>query len=93
MPAVAFSPTGRAFCAASTEGLLVYSLDAAVKFDPFDLDVDVTPASTLAALEGKEYLKALAMAFRLNSAKLTTHVYRSVPATDISLVIRDLPEV
>ncbi|KAK3707359.1 U3 snoRNP protein [Vermiconidia calcicola] len=91
VPGVAFSPTGRAFCAASTEGLLVYSLDAAVRFDPFDLDVDVTPESTIAALKKQEYLKALAMSFRLNSPKLITHVYRSVPVQDIGLVVRDLP--
>jgi periodic tryptophan protein 2 len=90
---VAFSPTGRAFTAASTEGLLIYSLDAAVQFDPFDLDIDVTPENTLTTLRKQEYLKALAMAFRLNSAKLVTHVYRSIPHTDISLVVRDLPEV
>ncbi|KAK5164605.1 U3 snoRNP protein [Saxophila tyrrhenica] len=93
VPAVSFSPTGRAFCAASTEGLLVYSLDATVQFDPFDLDVDVTPASTLSTLKNGEYLKALAMAFRLNRPNLITRVYRSVPITDISLVVRDLPEV
>ena len=93
VPGVAFSPTGRAFCAASTEGLLIYSLDATVAFDPFDLDVDVTPENTMATLKRKEYLKALAMAFRLNSTKLVTHVYRSVPVDDISLVVRDLPEV
>ena len=93
VPAVAFSPTGRAFCAASTEGLLIYSLDATVQFDPFDLDLDVTPENTIATLKSTEYLKALAMAFRLNSPKLVTQVYRSIPTTDIGLVVRDLPEV
>ena len=33
------------------------------------------------------------MSFRLNNEKLVTHVYRSVPATDIPLVVRDLPLV
>ena len=93
VPAVAFSPTGRAFCAASTEGLLIYSLDATVQFDPFDLDIDVTPENTIATLKDTEYLKALAMAFRLNSTKLITQVYRSIPTADIGLVVRDLPEV
>lgn len=90
---VAFSPTGRAFCAASTEGLLIYSLDAGVQFDPFDLDIDVTPESTLDALAQHEYLKALVMSFRLDSPKLTTHIYRSIPVSDIRLVVRDMPEV
>ena len=90
---VAFSPTGRAFTTATTEGLLVYSLDAGVEFDPFDLDVDVTPESTLATLRKGEALKALVMAFRLGQAALTTRVYRSVAVADIGLVVRDLPVV
>jgi periodic tryptophan protein 2 len=49
--AAAFSPTGRSFCAASTEGLLVYSLDTTFVFDPFDLDISITPDSILATLE------------------------------------------
>ena len=32
--AVAFAPTGRTFCAATTEGLLLYALDTAPTFDP-----------------------------------------------------------
>lgn len=90
---VAFSPTGRAFCAASTEGLLVYSLDSGMEFDPFDLDVEVTPENTIAALKRSEYLKALVMAFRLNSTNLITRIYRAVPTTDIGLVVRELPQL
>ena len=90
---VAFSPTGRAFCVASTEGLLIYSLDATVQFDPFDLDIDVTPENTVTTLNDHEYLKALAMAFRLNSPRLVTRVYHSIPTSDIGLIVRDLPEV
>ncbi|KAK5161751.1 U3 snoRNP protein [Recurvomyces mirabilis] len=93
VPGVAFSPTGRAFCAASTEGLLIYSVDSGVQFDPFDLDVDVTPESTLKTLAQRQWLKALVMAFRLNHPKLITRVYRAVPTSDIGLVVRDLPRV
>ena len=41
--AVALSPTGRCWAAATTEGLLLYSLDPAAMFDPTDLADDVTP--------------------------------------------------
>ncbi|KAI9780095.1 MAG: hypothetical protein M1816_003180 [Peltula sp. TS41687] len=92
--AVAFAPTGQAFCAASTEGLLIYALDQTVAFDPFDLDVDVTPASTLAALtEQHDYTRALVMAFRLNMPGLIRRVYEGVPARSIPLVAKDLPVV
>lgn len=92
--AVAFSPTGRTFCAASTEGLLIYSLDTVPLFDPIDLDVDVTPASTIHVLKHDEdYLKALVMAFRLNEATLLRQVFEAVPAGTIPLVAADVPHV
>ncbi|SMY26770.1 unnamed protein product [Zymoseptoria tritici ST99CH_1A5] len=93
VPGVTFSPTGRAFCAATTEGLLLYSLDAGATFDPFDLDIDVTPESTLSTLARGEWLKALVMSFRLGNEKLLQRTFRSVPVSDIALVVRDLPEV
>lgn len=93
VPAVAFSPTGRSFCAASTEGLLIYSLDTTIQFDPFDLDITVTPASTLKTLRDGDYLKAFVMAFRLNESKLIRRIYESIPTIDIALVVKDLPQV
>ncbi|KAK3997556.1 WD40-repeat-containing domain protein [Cladorrhinum sp. PSN332] len=91
---VAFSPGGTAFCAASTEGLLIYSLDSTVQFDPFDLNMEITPASTLAVLQQeKDYLKALVMAFRLNEAGLIQRVFQAIPYTDIGLVVEHFPTV
>jgi periodic tryptophan protein 2 len=91
---VAFAPTGRAFCAASTEGLLIYSLDTTHLFDPYDLDVTVTPASSLHVLHNeKDYLKALVMAFRLNEAPLVRKVFEGTPYTNIALVVQELPVV
>lgn len=37
------APTGRSWAAATTEGVLVYSIDENFIFDPTDLDMDVTP--------------------------------------------------
>ncbi|KAI9723019.1 MAG: hypothetical protein M1812_001468 [Candelaria pacifica] len=93
VPAVAFSPTGRAFCAASTEGLLIYSLDNYnnLTFDPIDLEISITPQSILSTLAQKSYLKALIMAFRLNSPALIQRVYENIPIKDIPLLVRDLP--
>lgn len=90
---LAFSPTARAFCAASTEGLLIYSLDNTLQFDPFDLDLSITPASTLATLAQGDYLLALVMAFRLNEAPLLKRVYEAIPPTSIPLIVKDLPLV
>jgi periodic tryptophan protein 2 len=51
---VDFSPTGLAFAVASTEGLLVYSVDDSLVFDPFELGEDVTPAAADEALSSGE---------------------------------------
>jgi len=93
VPAVAFSPTGTTFCAASTEGLLLYSLDSMLNFDPFDLDLDITPANTLEAIQVKDYLSALVMAFRLNERSLVRRVYEAIPVADVSLLVKYLPAV
>ena len=93
VPAIAFSPTGRAFCAATTEGLLIYSLDNVLQFDPFDLDIDVTPANTMDAAGQKDYLRALIMAFRLNEAPLIRQIYEKIPIEDVSLLVKNLPRV
>ena len=87
------SPTGRAWAAASTEGLLIYSVDESVAFDPFDLDIDLTPQSLLTTLAQREFLKALVMAFRLNEKPLVQKVYEAVPRADIRLIARGLPVV
>lgn len=90
---IQFSPTATAFAAASTEGLLVYSIDDTMVFDPFDLDVDVTPQTTLESLNNKSYLESLVMAFRLNEDYLIQRVYEAIPASQINLVSNSLPTV
>ncbi|KAF2753915.1 periodic tryptophan protein 2 [Pseudovirgaria hyperparasitica] len=88
---VAFSPTGRSFCAASTEGLLIYSLDTTAQFLPFDLDVSITPDSTRKTLQDRDYLKALIMAFKLDERTLIRYVYERIPRSDIALVVKETP--
>lgn len=93
VPAVAFAPTGRAFCAASTEGLLLYSLDATIQFDPFDLDITITPETISSTLAAQDLVKALVMAFRLNEKQYIRYVYERISRSDIALVVQDLPTV
>jgi periodic tryptophan protein 2 len=88
---VKFSPTGRSWAAASTEGLLIYSVDEELAFDPFELDLSITPQSILDVLLNHEYLKALIMAFRLNEKPLIQKVYESIPTSDIKLIVKQLP--
>jgi periodic tryptophan protein 2 len=90
--AVELSPSGRAFAAATTEGLLLYSLDKEIVFDPYELDIDITPTTILAALGRKEHLKALLMSLRLSQSQVTIKVIEGIPTSDIPLVAREFPE-
>jgi periodic tryptophan protein 2 len=88
-----YSPTSRSFSASSSEGLLVYSVDDDILFDPFDLDLDVTVDSTVEKLAEKEYLVALVMAFRLGEQDLIHRVYESIPVRDIEIISKEIPQV
>ncbi|KAJ9090356.1 U3 snoRNP protein [Entomophthora muscae] len=88
---VRFAPTGRSWAAASTEGLLIFSLDDTLFFDPVDLDLDITPASIKSTLAQQDYLLALSMAFRLNEKAYIRLVLESVPPSDIPLISRAFP--
>lgn len=88
---VRFSPTGLQWAAACAEGLLIYSLDDAMHFDPTDLDLDVLPETVYACLERKEFARALAMSLRLNESELIAEVMDQTPHDQISLVVRSVP--
>ena len=73
-----FSPTGRDFAATTTEGLIIYSLDSKLVFDPFELNVDITPATIRAAVKREDYGAALVMSLRLNETDLVREVVEQV---------------
>jgi periodic tryptophan protein 2 len=77
---VRFSPTGRAWAAATTEGLLMYSLEQDLVFDPTDLDVMVTPQAVHKELKKKDpaYARALHMALQLHETPLIQQVSERV---------------
>ncbi|XP_028984892.1 PWP2 small subunit processome component [Betta splendens] len=88
-----FSPTGRSWAATTTEGLLVYSLDGSMVFDPYDLDLDVTPASICKQLRLQDWTSAIVLAFRLNEKALKEEVLETVPHEQIPVVCRALPDI
>jgi len=90
---VRISATGRSWAAASTEGLLIYSLDESTTFDPFDLSLDLTPSTILETLSSGNHLIALIMALRLSEKPLIQRCYESVPPTSIRLVARQISNV
>ncbi|RMC06217.1 hypothetical protein DUI87_15647 [Hirundo rustica rustica] len=90
---VRFCPTGRSWAATTTEGLLLYSLDSGLIFDPFELDTDVTPSNIRKTLAQKEYTVAIVMAFKLNEKKLIQEVIEAVPSSEVDVVCSSLPDL
>lgn len=98
---VQFSPSGRSWSAVTTEGLVTFSLDERLVYDPLDLDLDLTPSTVLNRLkkhrnQGKnseDWLITLVMALRINENGLLQLVYESIPLDQIQFVVRDLPTI
>ncbi|KAM9317501.1 periodic tryptophan protein 2 homolog [Gastrophryne carolinensis] len=88
-----FSPTGRSWAATSTEGLLIFSLDSASMFDPFQLDEEVTAGGVRRALRAEQWTLALVMAMRLNEERLLQEALESVPSDHIAVLCGSLPDL
>lgn len=87
-----FSPTGQSWAAASSEGLVVYSLESHDVFDPFQLECNVTSERICQASSNKEHTKALILSLRLNEPELICQVMEAVEPCDIPLVTHSLKE-
>jgi periodic tryptophan protein 2 len=89
---VRFSPTGRAWSACTTEGLLTYSIDASMMFDPFDLDIEITPRTIRETLQNQDYSIALMQSLKLNELPLIAYVFEKIPRNSIELVVEFLSD-
>jgi periodic tryptophan protein 2 len=88
---VQISPTGQAWAAATTEGMLIFSLDNIHLFDPVNLDETVTPETTRQCAVTGNHGKALLMALHLGENYLIKEVFQNVPIDEILLVSRSVP--
>lgn len=87
-----FSPNGQQWAAATTEGLMVYSLDKGIVFDPYQMTIEVTPKAIRNLMKNKEFAAALIMSLKLNEQNLVQEVMENIPQDDIHLVLESLPE-
>lgn len=85
------APTGRSWAAATTEGVLVYSIDESFIFDPTDLDIDVTPEAVDAALNEDQPSRALILGLRLNEDTLIKKCILAVSPEVIPIVASAVP--
>ena len=78
------------WAAATTDGLMLYSQEEQMLFDPIDLDIHITPQSIRKTLADKSYSKALVMAIKLNDPSMIRTVVETVPPEQISLCVEAL---
>eukprot|EP00127_Corallochytrium_limacisporum_P007050 Clim_evm10s241 gene=Clim_evmTU10s241 len=89
--AVYFAPSGESFVVSSTEGLIIFALDAQRIFDPFELDTETTPQAARAALyRQRDFEQALIFSLRLNRDDLLREVFAATPVSFIEPVVRPL---
>ncbi|CAN1126420.1 Periodic tryptophan protein 2 [Linum perenne] len=86
------APTGRSFSAATTEGVLVYSVDESFIFDPTDLDIDVTPEAVNEALIENQPRRGLILSLRLNEESLIKKCLFAVSNADVAAVASSIPQ-
>lgn len=87
---IVFSPTMRSFVAATTEGVLVFSLDVSKNFNPYKLSVGVDPQSIRAALKSKTYGQAFVESLQLNDKELLQEVIETIPISEMETIIPGL---
>lgn len=87
---IGFAPSGRQWACTTTAGLVIYSLDDQMLFDPYMLDIDITPETILETLSDGIWLKALVMALRLNEYQITKKVFCAIPADAVRLTTQQL---
>nr|GMD32397.1 periodic tryptophan protein 2 homolog [Ipomoea batatas] len=85
------APTGRSWAAATTEGVLIYSMDESFIFDPTDLDIDVTPDAVNLALSEGQTKRALILSLRLNEDSLIKKCIVAVSPADIPAAASSIP--
>ncbi|KMZ72694.1 Periodic tryptophan protein 2 [Zostera marina] len=85
------APTGRCWAAATTEGVLIYSIDESFVFDPTHLDMDVTPEAVEDALDTDQTQKALLISLRLNEDSLIKKCILTVKPFDVPIVASSIP--
>eukprot|EP00475_Leptophrys_vorax_P037320 TRINITY_DN6415_c0_g1_i1.p1 TRINITY_DN6415_c0_g1~~TRINITY_DN6415_c0_g1_i1.p1 ORF type:complete len:861 (+),score=232.76 TRINITY_DN6415_c0_g1_i1:156-2585(+) len=88
---VAFSPNGDNWAAATTEGMMIFSLDQETAFDPVNLGMEVTPENIELTFSEGEYAKALLMSLRLNEKAYIQNVVKHCPPDEMTLIVRSVP--
>lgn len=77
---IRFSPDGTSFAAATTEGLIIYSLrNDQNLFNPVEIDETVTIDNIISQVKAEQYLTATLLSLRMNEREVTQRVFQCIP--------------
>lgn len=82
---------GAAWAACSTEGLLIYSLESASMFDPYQLEESITPDRVQDELNNARWFNALLMSLKLNDRALIRRVLEAIPGKEVKSIALSIP--
>ena len=92
---ILFSPDGTQFACATTEGLLIYSLQQNLlqksNFNPYEIDENVTIDNIIGHIKEDNFLSALIMALRLSEPEIIEKVFKCIPQSSIPLICANFP--
>lgn len=88
---VRFSPDGKSFACATTEGVIIYIINSTQTFTPMDLDLDVTLENLISQLKSRNYMGALVMSLKFNQIKIIEKTFEIIPPSAIALITSNFP--
>ena len=90
---VQFSPSGRSWLAACTEGCVLYSLDTETLFDPYQLTEEISPQTIERLLEERTFQLALIYSLKLGNHALQQRAVEQTPSTQIESIVSNMPTI
>ena len=90
---VKFSPSGESFSCSTNQGLLIYSLDPTLAFEPFDIHEDVTPDRIQELLINEDFSRALVYSLHLNEVQYIKKALSMIPLNQIKVIAKDVPRL
>ncbi|RKP19194.1 WD40 repeat-like protein [Rozella allomycis CSF55] len=87
-----FSPSNDSFCVTTPQGIYIFGRHQAMKFDPFEIDVNVTPEAVQSAIDQNQFGKALIISLRLSELHLISNVFNAINQSEIQSIVSSLPQ-
>jgi len=87
-----FSPNGKAWAAATTEGAAIFGINETLFFTPIELDEEVSLEGLKKLFQKKDYFNCLLVGLKLNEPKILEMIYQYIPVKHIEPIAQALPQ-